>query len=62
MAPPSFVTNNIQDITTEVGRENLKWTASCLFAGAWFRLAFVVTSYQPFNWNIGGADTVGVTI
>ena len=62
MAPPSFVTNNIQDITTEVGRENLKWIASSLFAGARFHLAFVVTSYQPFNWNIGGADTVGVTI
>jgi len=62
MAPPSFVTNNIQDTTTEVGRENLKWTASCLFAGAWLHLAFLITSHQTFNWNIGGADTVGVII
>lgn len=32
-APLSFVTDNIQDITTEVGRENLKWSASSMFAG-----------------------------
>jgi hypothetical protein len=32
-APLSFVTDNIQHITTEVGRENLKWTASSMFGG-----------------------------
>jgi len=32
-APLSFVTDNIQDITTEVGRENLKWSASSMFGG-----------------------------
>jgi hypothetical protein len=35
-APASFITDNMQDhdITTEVGKEKLKWTASSLFAGA----------------------------
>jgi hypothetical protein len=32
-APLSFVTNNIQHIMTEVGRENLKWSASSMFGG-----------------------------
>jgi len=32
-APLSFVANNIRDITTEVGRENLKWSASAMFGG-----------------------------
>ncbi|KAI0253130.1 cytochrome P450 [Lactifluus subvellereus] len=32
-APASFVTDNMQDVTTEVAKETLKWTASSLFAG-----------------------------
>ncbi|KAI0288266.1 cytochrome P450 [Russula brevipes] len=32
-APPSFVADNIQDVTTDLAQENLKWSASSLFAG-----------------------------
>jgi len=31
-ALPSFVANNIQDVTTDLAQENLKWSASSLFA------------------------------
>ena len=48
-APPSFVTNNIQDITTAVGRENLKWSASSMFGGAWFYCLRFMNVYEPLS-------------
>jgi hypothetical protein len=42
---------------------NLKWSASSLFAGAPFYRAFSNgRSSSFFNWDVGGADTVGVLI
>ena len=54
--------NNIQDITTAVGRENLKWSASSMFAGAWFYRFLLINPYQTFKCNVGGADSVRVLI
>ena len=59
-APASVVTNNIQDVTTEVGRENLKWSASSLFAGAPFHRALFMAFINPRD--PGGSDTVGTLV